>query len=99
MNQLTDFRGYWHTNNLEVVEADNGNYYVLNGWNGECYTRCFEVSRKKEDRIELETHTTFYKAIPSKNLTLYPVIGEYLEDDENDCWATDISHWDFRGES
>lgn len=79
--------GNWWINNIEVVEIDD-KLIALDGWNGEIYTNCFRVN--PFDFKENKRGKTFFSYIGEKEYVVGIEYGEYLEDDENNQFATAI---------
>lgn len=42
---------YWQDTQIAVVECD-GRFFALNGWNDECFDRCWECSSKDGKRFD-----------------------------------------------
>jgi hypothetical protein len=80
--------GKWWNNNIEVVEVDDM-LIAIDGWNGMEYTSCFRVNPFDYTENERDGKI-FYSYIGNEEYMVGVEYGEYLEDDENDCFATDI---------
>jgi hypothetical protein len=83
--------GKWCTDKLPVVEIEK-KYYVLHGWNGESFGKCWKA--KKEPRSEV-----FYDYLSLDNLCIVPIYGKEYYDEENDFYQSDIIDWELRGVS
>lgn len=68
---------WWANKNIDLLEYE-GKVYALNGWNGHEYGNCWMC----EGEYNLEAGEESY--------TITPEIGEYLEDEENDCYTWDV---------
>lgn len=65
----------WNNKDLEIIEQD-GEMYVLYGWNGDSYCECWKVlDIQGLDRVEEDTE-----------YTLKPVIQGIGEPDEDGCY-------------
>lgn len=58
---------WWNDKNIEIYEIE-GRKIALNGWNGEVYNECFEVSEDLHEILE-------------KNLKVKPIYEQVDEDD------------------
>lgn len=80
--------GKWWINNAEVVKIGDM-LIAIDGWNGTEYTCCFRVNPYKYTENERDGKI-FYSYIGDDEYMVGVEYGEYLEDDENDCFTTGI---------
>ena len=73
MEKIQDSEKFWNDSNLEMVKLNN-EWYLLDGWNGERYTKCWKYSdRHGKNRSDNELYD------------LTPVqVGEGDPDDDGD---------------
>lgn len=67
---------WWNDKNIDLLEFE-GTIYALHGWNGESFTECWECLDEFNFRND-------------ESYTIKPIIGEYLEDEENNCFTSDV---------
>lgn len=54
---------HWLDCEIVVVEID-GRFFALNGWDGECYSRCWECGEEKDGRFHKIIGVDTYKITP-----------------------------------
>ncbi|EDO9793965.1 hypothetical protein GO117_00460 [Campylobacter fetus] len=54
---------HWLDKEIVVVEID-GRFFALNGWDGECYSRCWECGDRRGDKFHKVVGVDTYKITP-----------------------------------